>query len=226
MEIRQFVTTDDEADTCAEAVRSENVIFIWYHRNDDGSRGSLVCEVPTCMGWMRHEIGHIIGLDDAVDSSCTNRVMYETTPVAEIASADCDAAAERADVGRGGGGDPPGGGTNPGDGGDGGNPVGGGDRCTDHPNTPGCPGYCDNNPDARGCGTVTTQGVVCIPIPGFGWLCLPLAPPPGGNDGRDGNGWELTVSATGSPGATYGFTLGGASQNITVSLTGMNKDID
>ena len=226
VEIRQFLTIDPDATNCAVAERANNVIYIWYHRNEDGSRGSLVCETVDLQGWMRHEIGHIIGLDNTDDSSCTDRVMYETTPVAQISSADCDAAAARARVGGGGGGDSDdGGGSNPGGGADPGNPLGE-DRCVNNPNTPGCPGYCDNNPDARGCGTVTTQGVVCIPIPGFGWVCLPLAPPPGGNDGRDGNGWELTVSATGSPGATYGFTLGGAPQNITVSLTGMNKDID
>ena len=191
-----------------------------------------------------HEFGHVLRLDDALNQECaaptgldadgnpekpsimsysSGRAMSDQT--CEDAREELDRTTKPDPPPGGGGGDPgDGGGSNPGGGSD---PGGDGtDRCTDHPNTPGCPGYCANNPEARGCGTVTTQGVVCIPIPGFGWVCLPLAPPPGGNDGRDGNGWELTVSATGSPGATYGFTLGGAPQNITVSLTGMNKDID
>ena len=87
------------------------------------------------------------------------------------------------------------------------------------------PWLLHQQPGRSGCGTVTTHGVVCIPLYGL-WVCIPLAPPPGGGDGRDGNGWELTTSASASPGAIYGFTLGGAPQNITISLTGMNKDID
>ncbi len=68
---------------------------------------------------------------------------------------------------------------------------------------------------------------MCIPTPGvgIGWICIPLAPTPGG-DGRDDNGWTISATATGSPGATYGFTLGGASQKVTVSLTGLSRDMD
>ena len=100
-----------------------------------------------------------------------------------------------------GGGGPPDRPDRPGDDPDPEDPLGG-DRCVDFPNTPGCPGFCENNPGFPGCGTVTTQGVVCIPLYGL-WFCIPLAPPPGGGDGRDGNGWELTTSATASPGAIY-----------------------
>ena len=183
---------------------------------------------------LAHEIGHVFRLGHTWnhEACATASIMFPKPRHAEVKTADCDAVQrerERTELPPppgGGGGDPgDGGGSNPGGGAD---PGGGGaDRCTDHPDTPGCPGYCASNPDAPGCGTVTTSGVVCIPTPGvgIGWICIPLAPTPGG-DGRDDNGWTISATATGSPGATYGFTLGGASQKVTVSLTGLSRDMD
>ena len=155
---------------------------------------------------LAHELGHAMRLGHTPQShQCSDRLMYgsltledSTTDKKSPHADDCRALKRETDRGRrGGGGD--GGGTNPGGGS---NPGGGGtDRCTDHPNTPGCPGYCASNPDAPGCGTVTTSGFVCVPVPGIGLICLPLAPVPGG-DGRDGRGWTVSATASASPGAT------------------------
>ena len=134
---------------------------------------------------------------------------------------------------------PPPGGDGPDDGdpnpgpGDGGGPLGG-PNCDLNPNDSRCPANCSvnrNHPDCDSCilnpnqpkcGNVTTSGCVWWPVPGLGWACIPMAPPPGGVPGdRSGMVTQTSVSAS----IDYRIHLDSPAM-VTASLTGMSKDFD
>ncbi len=131
-----------------------------------------------------------------------------------------------------GGDGPDDGGTNPGPGDDD-NPLGG-PNCDLNPNDSRCPADCSINPNRPDCDScilnpnqpkcedVSTSGCVWWPVPGLGWACIPMAPPPGGVPGdREGTVSQTSVSAS----IDYRLHLDSPGM-VTAVLSGMTKDFN
>ncbi len=222
---------------CGFADKDEKVLHVYV--------GASQCRgvVEQVIG---HEIGHSFRIGHA-SGQCSGSLMRTDLKtdalraIRQAAASDCEAL-DREELRRdcaenpnGEGcsdGGPDDGGTNPGPGDDGG-PLGG-PNCDLNPNDSRCPANCAVNPNHPDCDScilnpnqprcedVTTSGCVWWPVPGLGWFCIPMAPPPGGAPGdRLGTVTQTSVSSA----IDYRIHLDSPGM-ATAALTGMSKDFN
>ncbi len=201
-----------------------------------------------CRGIMKQVIGHEMGHSFRIghaSSECSGSLMRTglnneaMRAIRQGATSDCEAldreelrrdCAENPNGEGCGGGGPDPDGPNPGPGDD---PLGG-PNCDLNPNDSRCPANCTINPSHPDCDScilnpnqpkcenVTTSGCVWWSVPGLGWVCIPMAPPPGGVPGdRSGTVTQTSVSAS----IDYRIHLDSPAM-VSASLTGMSKDFN